>query len=218
DAPTGDTAPGAAATGTAAAGRRKTAVVTGASSGIGAACAHTLAARGFDVVLGARRTDRIEKLAAEIGGRAHPLDITDQQSVDDFVEAAGPVDVLMHNAGGAKGLAPVAEADLDDWRWMWETNVMGTLRVTKALLPRLVDSGDGMVITITSVAALSSYDGGAGYTSAKHAQALLHRTMRGELLGKPVRFTEVCPGMVETEFSLVRFKGDTERAENVYAG
>src|SRR5699024_1125838 len=105
DAPTGDTAPGAAATGTAAAGRRKTAVVTGASSGIGAACAHTLAARGFDVVLGARRTDRIEKLAAEIGGRAHPLDITDQQSVDDFVEAAGPVDVLVNNAGGAKGLA-----------------------------------------------------------------------------------------------------------------
>ncbi len=218
DAPTGDTAPAAAATGTADAGRRKTAVVTGASSGIGAACARTLAAHGFDVVLGARRTDRIEGIAAEIGGRAHPLDITSQESVDAFVEAAGPVDVLVNNAGGAKGLAPVAEADFDDWRWMWETNVMGTLRVTKALLPRLVDSGDGMVITITSVAALSSYDGGAGYTSAKHAQALLHRTMRGELLGRPVRFTEVCPGMVETEFSLVRFKGDAERAENVYAG
>ncbi|WP_182357939.1 SDR family oxidoreductase [Tomitella gaofuii] len=201
-----------------AAGRRRTAVVTGASSGIGEACARALAAQGFDVVLGARRTDRIDAIAAEIGGRAHRLDITDQDSVDAFAAAAGPVDVLVNNAGGAKGLAPVAEADLDDWRWMWETNVLGTLRVTKALLPRLIDSGDGLVVTVTSVAALSSYDGGAGYTSAKHAQALLHRTMRGELLGKPVRFTEICPGMVETEFSLVRFKGDAERADNVYAG
>src|SRR5699024_484376 len=113
---------------------RRTAVVTGASSGIGEACARTLAAQGFDVVLGARRTDRIEKVAAEIGpaARAQRLDITDQDSVDAFAEAAGPVDVLVNNAGGAKGLAPVLETDLDDWRWMFETNVMGTLRVTKA--------------------------------------------------------------------------------------
>ncbi|MDN5758745.1 MAG: SDR family oxidoreductase [Tomitella sp.] len=197
---------------------RKTAVVTGASSGIGEACARTLAAQGFDVVLGARRTERIEAIAAEIGGRAHTLDVTDQDSVDAFVAQIGRVDVLVNNAGGAKGVAPVAEADLDDWRWMWETNVLGTLRVTKALLPGLIDSGDGLIITVTSVAALTAYDGGAGYTSAKHAQALLHRTMRGELLGKPVRLTEICPGMVETEFSLVRFDGDEEKADAVYAG
>lgn len=198
--------------------RRPRAVVTGASSGIGEACARTLAAQGFDVLIGARRTDRIGAIADEIGGRAHRLDITDQESVDAFAEAAGPVDVLVNNAGGAKGLAPVLEADLDDWRWMWETNVMGTLRVTKALLPRLIDSGDGLIVTVTSVAALSTYDNGSGYTSAKHAQSVLHRTLRGELLGKPVRLTEVCPGMVETEFSLVRFGGDEQKADAVYAG
>ncbi len=220
DAPSGDTAPGAAAAGVPSGGadRHRTAVVTGASSGIGEACARTLAAQGFDVLLGARRVERIEAIAAEIGARAHVLDVTDQDSVDAFAAAAGPVDVLVNNAGGAKGLAPVLEADLDDWRWMWETNVLGTLRVTRALLPRLIDSGDGLIVTVTSVAALRTYDGGSGYTSAKHAQGVLHRTLRGELLGKPVRLTEVCPGMVETEFSLVRFKGDAERADAVYAG
>lgn len=199
----------------------RTAVVTGASSGIGEACARTLAAQGFRVVLGARRVDRIEAIAREIGGLAHQLDITDESSVDAFNAAAtadGPVHVLVNNAGGAKGLAPVLEADLDDWRWMWETNVMGTLRMTKGLLPALIESGDGLIVTVTSVAALGHYDGGAGYTAAKHGQALLHRTLRGELLGKPVRLTEICPGMVETEFSLVRFDGDAQRAADVYAG
>lgn len=199
----------------------KIAVVSGASSGIGEACARALAAQGFRVVLGARRVDRIEAIAAEIGGVAHQLDVTDEASVDAFnaaVTALGPVHLLVNNAGGAKGLAPVLEADLDDWRWMWETNVVGTLRMTKGLLPALIDSGDGLIVTITSVAALGSYDGGAGYTSAKHAQALLHRTLRGELLGKPVRLTEICPGMVETEFSLVRFDGDAQKAADVYAG
>ncbi len=124
----------------------------------------------------------------------------------------------MNNAGGAKGLATVADADLDDWRWMWETNVLGTLRVTKALLPKLIASGDGLIVTITSVAAFVAYDNGAGYTSAKHAQAVLHRTLRGELLGQPVRLTEIAPGAVETEFSLVRFDGDEERAAKVYEG
>ena len=199
----------------------KTAVVTGASSGIGAACARTLAAQGFHVILGARRVDRIEAIAREIGGTAHQLDVTDDASVDAFVEAAtatGPVHMLVNNAGGAKGLAPVLQADLDDWRWMWETNVLGTLRMTKSLLPALIGSGDGLIVTVTSVAALGPYDNGAGYTSAKHAQALLHRTLRGELLGKPVRLTEICPGMVETEFSLVRFDGDAQKAADVYAG
>jgi len=195
-----------------------TAIVTGASSGIGAATARHLAKAGFRVVLGARRMDRLTELAAAIDGVALPLDVTEPASVAEFAEAAGPCRVLVNNAGGAMGLAPVASADEDHWRWMWETNVMGTLRMTKALLPALTDSGDGHVVTITSVAAYEVYDNGAGYTSAKHAQSALHRTLRGELLGKPVRFTEVLPGLVETEFSLVRFEGDSSRAAGVYDG
>ncbi|GAA1909333.1 MAG: SDR family NAD(P)-dependent oxidoreductase [Williamsia herbipolensis] len=197
---------------------RRVAVVTGASSGIGAATARTLAAQGFHVVIGARRTDRLESLAAEIGATARSLDVTDDASVAAFCDGLDRVDVLVNNAGGAKGLATVAEADLDDWRWMWETNVLGTLRLTRALLPALEASGDGLVVTITSIAALEAYDNGAGYTSAKHAQGVLHRTLRFELLGKPIRLTEIAPGMVETEFSLVRFDGDQEKADAVYDG
>lgn len=199
-------------------GNRKVAVVTGASSGIGAATAKVLAAQGYHVVVGARRIDRLEKLAAEIDGTAITLDVTDDESVTAFCEQIPAVDVLINNAGGAKGLATVGEADLDDWRWMWETNVLGTLRITKALLPKLVDSGDGLIVTISSIAAIEAYDNGAGYTTAKHAQAVLHRTLRPELLGKPVRLTEIQPGMVETEFSLVRFDGDAEKADKVYEG
>ncbi|MBP1162453.1 NADP-dependent 3-hydroxy acid dehydrogenase YdfG [Rhodococcus sp. PvR044] len=194
------------------------AVVTGASSGIGEATARTLAAQGFHVVVGARRIDRLEKLAEDIGGTALELDVTDEDSVDAFAAVLPRVDVLVNNAGGAKGLAPVLEADLDDWRWMWETNVLGTLKITKALLPKLIASGDGLIVTITSVAAFEAYDNGSGYTSAKHAQAVLHRTLRGELLGQPVRLTEIAPGAVETEFSLVRFHGDEDRAKKVYEG
>src|SRR5207248_2403470 len=112
----------------------------------------------------------------------------------------------------------VVSADVEHWRWMWEANVLGTLRMTKALLPKLIESGDGHVITVTSVAATETYDNGAGYTSAKHAQGALHRTLRGEHLGQPIRFTEILPGMVETDFSLLRFDGDSERAANVYKG
>ncbi|GAB2542861.1 SDR family NAD(P)-dependent oxidoreductase [Nocardia sp. NPDC004722] len=196
----------------------RTAVVTGASSGIGEATARELAKQGYHVYVGARRLDRLEQLAAEIGGTALALDVTDEESVRAFTEAVESCDVLVNNAGGAKGLAPVLDADLDDWRWMWETNVLGTLRLTKALLPKLIASGDGLIVTITSVAAMTVYDNGSGYTSAKHAQAVLHRTLRGELLGQPVRLTEIAPGAVETEFSLVRFGGDEERAANVYKG
>ncbi|KAF0960720.1 SDR family NAD(P)-dependent oxidoreductase [Rhodococcus sp. T7] len=194
------------------------AVVTGASSGIGEATARTLAEQGFHVGIGARRLDRLEKIAEDIGGTALELDVTDQDSVDAFAAVLPRVDVLVNNAGGAKGLATVAEADLDDWRWMWETNVLGTLRITKALLPKLIESGDGLVVTVTSLAAIEAYDNGAGYTTAKHAEGVLHRTLRGELLGKPVRLTEVAPGAVETEFSLVRFEGDQDRADKVYEG
>lgn len=196
----------------------RTAVVTGASSGIGEATARELAKQGYHVFVGARRVDRLERLAQEIGGTALALDVTDEESVQAFAAAVGSVEVLVNNAGGAKGLATVAEADLDDWRWMYETNVLGTLRITKALLPKLIASGDGLIVTITSVAAFQAYDNGSGYTTAKHAQAVLHRTLRGELLGKPVRLTEIAPGAVETEFSLVRFDGDAERAAKVYDG
>lgn len=196
----------------------RSAVVTGASSGIGEATARELAKQGYHVYVGARRVDRLHRLAEEIGGTAVELDVTSDESVRALGEAVERVDVLVNNAGGAKGLAPVAEADLDDWRWMWETNVLGTLRVTKTLLPKLIASGDGLIVTVTSVAAFTAYDNGSGYTSAKHAQAVLHRTLRGELLGQPVRLTEIAPGAVETEFSLVRFDGDAERAAKVYEG
>lgn len=197
---------------------RPVAVVTGASSGIGAATARVLAEQGFHVVLGARRVPLIEAIAEEIDGTAVALDVTDTDSVAAFVAAVPNARVLVNNAGGARGLATVAEADEDHWRWMWETNVIGTLRVTKGLLPALEASGDGHIVTVTSIAAFEAYDNGSGYTSAKHAQAVLHRTLRGELLGRPLRLTEVAPGMVETEFSLVRFDGDAAKADKVYDG
>ena len=197
---------------------KRVAVITGASAGIGEATARTLAAQGFHVVCVARRADRIKALAEDIDGSAIVADVTDGDGVAALADGLDRVDVLVNNAGGAKGLEPVADADLEHWRWMWETNVLGTLRVTRALLPKLIDSGDGLIVTITSIAAFEVYDGGGGYTSAKHAEGALHRTLRGELLGKPVRLTEIAPGAVETEFSLVRFGGDDKRANAVYEG
>lgn len=194
------------------------AVVTGASSGIGAATARRLAADGFEVVCAARRRDRITELAGEIGGRAVVCDVTDPASVADLAGQVGECAVLVNNAGGALGLEPVAEADEEHWRVMWETNVAGVMRVTKALLPALVRSGDGRIVVVGSVAGHQTYPGGGGYTAAKHAAAAVVRTLRLELLDRPVRVTEVAPGLVETEFSLVRFDGDAERAAQVYAG
>lgn len=195
-----------------------TAVITGASSGIGAATARKLAAAGFAVVLGARRLDHCRQIAEEVGGTALPLDVTDAGSVSAFAEQVPAARLLVNNAGGARGMESVLDADEEHWRWMWDANVLGTLRMSRALLPRLVDSGDGHVVTVTSIAAQEAYDNGSGYTAAKHAQSALHRTLRGEHLGQPVRFTEIVPGAVETEFSLVRFAGDAERAAQVYAG
>jgi NADP-dependent 3-hydroxy acid dehydrogenase YdfG len=197
---------------------KRTAVITGASAGIGEATARALAASGFHVVLGARRLPELKKLAEELSGDAHVLDISDADSVKTFVEQIHSCDVLVNNAGGARGLERIADADEDHWRWMWEVNVLGTMRITKALLPKLLASGDGHVVTVTSIAGHEVYDGGGGYTSAKHAEAVLHQTLRSEHLGDPIRFTEIAPGMVETPFSLNRFNGDTERAASVYRG
>ncbi|HEX3609816.1 MAG TPA: SDR family NAD(P)-dependent oxidoreductase [Solirubrobacterales bacterium] len=196
----------------------KTAVITGASSGIGAATARALAGDGYRTILGARRLDRLEALAAEIGGEALALDVADQDSVAEFATRVGRCDALVNNAGGALGLEPFADADESKWLQMYESNVMGTMRMTRALLPKLIESGDGHIVGITSIAAIEPYRGGAGYNAAKHAQRATLRVLRQELLGRPVRVTEVAPGMVETEFSLVRFGGDEEAARRVYEG
>ncbi|NKQ25985.1 SDR family NAD(P)-dependent oxidoreductase [Streptomyces galbus] len=200
------------------------AVVTGASSGIGAATARRLAAAGYRVVLTARREDRIEALAKEIteaGGSAtaYRLDVTDRAAVDEFATAFKTIGVLVNNAGGALGADPVATGDPQDWRTMYETNVLGTLNVTQALLPKLEASGDGTVVVVSSTAAHSTYEGGGGYVAAKHGAHVLAETLRLEIVGKPVRVIEIAPGMVKTdEFALTRFGGDREKAAKVYEG
>ena len=196
----------------------RTALVTGASSGIGAATVRSLAAAGFEVVAAARRLERCEEVARAVGGRAMRLDVTDPDSVAEVAQALPDVSVLINNAGGALGLEPVAEANEENWRGMYETNVLGVMRMTKGLLPALERSGDGYIVVMGSVAGVEVYPGGAGYTAAKHAARAVTRTLRLELLGKPIRVTEVAPGLVETEFSLVRFGGDEERASEVYEG
>src|SRR3954468_8646320 len=196
----------------------RVAVVTGASSGIGEATVRSLAAAGFDVVAAARRVERCEAVAAAVGGRAIRLDGADPDSVAELAESVPEVSVVVNNAGGALGLEPVAEADEENWRQMYESNVMGVMRVTKAVLPALERSGDGHIVVVGSVAGVEVYPGGGGYTAAKHAANAVARTLRLELLGKPIRVSEVAPGMVETEFSLTRFAGDAERAAGVYRG
>ena len=201
------------------------AVVTGASSGIGAATARRLAGEGFHVVAAARRADRLEALVAEItnaGGSATAAacDVTSDASVAALAEVAGDrISLLVNNAGGARGVDPVEAGSLGDWQWMYDVNVLGTLRVTQALLPALEASGAGTIVTIGSTAAFTVYEGGAGYAAAKHAQNALVGTLRLELAGRPVRVIEIDPGMVHTEeFSLNRLGGDAERARAVYAG
>lgn len=197
----------------------KIAVVTGASSGIGAATARALAGAGFQLFLGARRLDRLREVGEPLGATALPLDVTDAQSVVAFVQQLPPVlHLLVNNAGGALRLDRVEDAGDDTWRTMWETNVLGTLRMTRALLPALRESGDGHIVNIGSIAGFEIYAGGAGYTGAKHAERAFTRTLRLELLGQPIRVTDIAPGLVETEFSLVRFGGDADRADAVYRG
>ncbi|MBW3561676.1 MAG: SDR family NAD(P)-dependent oxidoreductase [Actinobacteria bacterium] len=198
--------------------QRGTAVVTGGSAGIGAATARRLAGEGFDVVVGARRVERLREIAEPIGARALPLDVTEPGSVEAFCAEIDGCRLLVNNAGGALGLEPVADSDDERWRTMYETNVLGAVRVTRALLPHLVASGDGHIVTIGSIAGIEAYPGGGGYNAAKFAIRGVMQVLRLELLGEPVRVTEIAPGMVETEFSTVRFGGDEERAAQVYEG
>ena len=201
---------------------QRVAVVTGASSGIGEATARGLAREGFRLVLGARRQDRLAEVAQELGGLALPLDVRDLTSIEAFVravEAKYPaVEILINNAGLAAGLQPLAEGTDDDWVQMMEANVLGLLRVTKAMLPLLRRAPRAHIVNLGSVAGFEVYPGGVGYTASKHAVRAVTRTLRLELLGEPIRVTEIEPGMVETEFSLVRFKGDQQRAAAVYQG
>lgn len=198
----------------------RTAVVTGAGSGIGAATARALAAEGFHVYCAGRRLDRIRAVTAEIGGTAVACDVTRADNVALLAEAVGPtLDVLVNNAGGALGVDPVINGDPDQWRTMYESNVIGTMQVTKALAPALIASGAGTLVNIGSIAGHLVYEGGGGYTAVKHALAAVTETLRLELNGQPVRVTEIAPGMVKTEeFSLVRLGGDQAKADAVYAG
>ena len=197
---------------------RRTVLLTGASSGIGAATARLLAGMGWQVIVGARRIARLQRLADDIGATAIPLDVTDPVSVAAFAAQVPPLHVLVNNAGGALGLATLADMNENQWLSMYQSNVLGLARMSQALLPQLRASGDGHVVNIGSVAALETYVGGAGYAACKHAVRAISETMRLEWLGEPLRVTEIDPGLVETEFSLVRFAGDTDRAAQVYQG
>ena len=201
---------------------RRVAVVTGASSGIGEATARRLAAAGFSLVLGARRGDRLAKVADETGATGLPLDVRDAGSIQRFLAEVerreGRIDVLVNNAGLAFGLEPVDVTPDFDWELMWETNVLGLLRVTRGALPLLRRAPHGHIVNLGSVAGRETYWGGAGYAATKHAVHAISQTLRQELNGEPIRITELLPGMVETEFSVVRFKGDAGRAAQVYEG
>lgn len=201
---------------------KRVAVVTGASSGFGEATARGLATAGFSLVVGARRMDRLTALASEIGARALPLDVMDQASIARFVESTGAdygqIEILVNNAGLAAGLEPVAEGQDADWVQMFDTNVLGLLRMTRACLPLLRKAPRAHIVNMGSVAGFEVYPGGAGYSASKHAVRAISRTLRLELLGEPIRVTEIEPGLAETEFSLVRFKGDQERAAAPYKG
>ena len=198
------------------------AVVTGASSGIGAATVRRLRAEGWDVLATARRGDRLAALAQETGAESFVADVTSDEDVAALVahvRSTGGLDAVVNNAGGALGQDTVEDGDLEQWRTMYELNVLGTLRVTQGLLPLLRERGAGDVVVVTSTAAHAAYPGGAGYTGVKHAERMLATTLRWEIVGEPIRVIEVAPGAVATEeFSLVRFGGDAERAAKVYEG
>jgi NADP-dependent 3-hydroxy acid dehydrogenase YdfG len=203
---------------------QRTAVVTGASSGIGAATAGRLAHEGYHVVLAARRLGRLQEVAARIaeaGGTAQvsQLDTTDRTQVNALAASLSSCDVLVANAGGALGADQIADAAPEDWLTMYQSNVLGTLHMVQALLPKLIASGDGTVVIMGSTAGFTAYEGGGGYVAAKHGTHAIAATLRLELCGQPVRVIEIAPGMVKTdEFALTRFRGDTAKASAVYAG
>ena len=200
---------------------RPVAVVTGASSGIGAATVVALGRVGYRIAAGARRLDRVRRVVGE-SGVALPLDVTKLESIDAFVgevkKKFGRVDVLVNNAGLASGLNPIDQARDDEWIEMWEVNVLGLMRMTRACLPLIRKARHGHIVNLGSIAGFETYKGGAGYTASKHAVHAISRTLRLELNGEPIRVTEIEPGMVETEFSLVRFHGDRKAAKDVYKG
>ena len=200
----------------------RVAVVTGGSSGIGAATVRRLGAEGFFVITGARRLERIEQVASEVGGVGLELDVRDQSSIDRFVSAveskSGRIDVLVNNAGLALGLTAVETTPDEFWAGMWEANVLGLLRMTRACLPLLRKAPHAHIVNLGSIAGFEVYKGGAGYTATKHAVRAISRTLRLELNGEPIRVTEIAPGMVETEFSTVRFGGDEKKAKETYKG
>lgn len=200
---------------------RPVAVVTGASSGIGAATVVALGRLGYRIAAGARRVERVRRVVGE-SGVALPLDVTKLESIDAFVgevkKKFGRVDVLVNNAGLASGLNPIDQARDDEWIEMWEVNVLGLMRMTRACLPLIRKARHGHIVNLGSIAGFETYKGGAGYTASKHAVHAISRTLRLELNGEPIRVTEIEPGMVETEFSLVRFHGDRKAAKDVYKG
>jgi NADP-dependent 3-hydroxy acid dehydrogenase YdfG len=202
----------------------RTAVVTGASSGIGAATAVRLAEAGYRVILAARRADRLAEVAGRItadGGRAesHELDVTNRAAVVAFAESLDRCDVLVANAGGAIGADTVAESSPADWQAMYDVNVLGTLLCVQALLPKLIASGAGTIVLMSSTAGIISYEGGGGYVVAKHGTHAIAETLRLELYDQPIRVIEIAPGMVKTaEFAVNRYRGDAEKAAAVYAG
>ena len=194
-------------------------VVTGASSGIGAATARRLAGDGWSVVAVARRAERLEALADEIGCEVVVADVTDDGDVARLAAAVGDCDALVNNAGGAVGMDAVADSGVQDWAAMFDANVLGTLRVTQALLPALRAGDGGDIVMMGSTAGFVAYEGGGGYVAAKHGVHALAATLRLELCGEPVRVVEIAPGMVASEeFSLNRFRGDDAAAAKVYAG
>src|SRR5256885_9579453 len=203
-------------------------LITGASSGFGAAAARAFGREGAKLLLGARRVDRLEAVAAEAkksgspAAHVHALDVAQTKSVNEFVAWARArterMDVLVNNAGGAKGLDPVAQARDEDWEFMVQTNVLGLLRMTRACLPLMVNHPGSIILNIGSVAGHVAYEGGAAYCGAKAAELKITQALRLELCGTGVRVGTIDPGLAETEFSIVRFKGDTERAKKVYEG
>lgn len=209
----------------------RTAIVTGASSGIGRASAELLAGMGWRVLAVARRADRLDELAAETGCVPVACDLTRDEDVARLVDTArehGPVHALVNVAGGALGVESVEAGSIDDWRWMYETNVIATKRLVSAILPLLREAAGERdetgfahadIVTVTSTAATTPYEGGAGYNAAKAAERMLVKVLRLELAGEPIRVIEVAPGMVRTEeFSAVRYRGDAEAAAKVYEG